>query len=160
MAASDGQLSCPLGIRGHVNAILNDKYSMSWISYCEAVLLIHVNITIIFKTVVFASLQIERCKFHHFDKDCDVHIHQQCWLVHPAKNRNKRHIKKIIKTANMTTSDGQLSCPQISLYATFNVKPVLAILSTKPTFLHILYLNHIEEIKSKSCMDWFLIHTS
>ena len=28
--------------------------------------------------------------------------------------------------------------------------PILAILSTRPTFLHILYLNHIEEIKSKS----------
>ena len=25
-------------------------------------------------------------------------------------------------------------------------KPLLAILTTKPTFLHILYLNHIEEI--------------
>ena len=25
-------------------------------------------------------------------------------------------------------------------------KPLLALLSTKPTFLHILYLNHIEEI--------------
>ena len=67
-------------------------------TYCELVVLIHVNITIIFKSVEFASLPIERCKFLHFDKDCDVHMHQQCWLAHPAKNENKRHIKKIIKT--------------------------------------------------------------
>ena len=33
----------------------------------------------------------------------------------------------------------------------------MVILSTKPTFLHISYLNHIEEIRSKSCRDRFLI---
>ena len=80
-------------------------------TYCELVVLIHVNITIIFKSVEFASLPIERCKFLHFDKDCDVHMHQQRWLAHPAKTKIKDTLRKLSKLANIATSDGQLSRP-------------------------------------------------
>ena len=100
MAASDGQLSCPLGIRGHVNAILNDKYSMSWISY-----------------ILWGST-VDTCEhYNHFQNsgicisaDREMQIPPfwqglwrshastlQCWLAHPAKIEIKDRLRKLSK---------------------------------------------------------------
>ena len=48
---------------------------------CKPVRLMNVNITILVKTLAFASLDLQRCKFHCFENDCNVHMYQQYCLT-------------------------------------------------------------------------------